>query len=96
MLHINTQKLIEGLKEISPADPEELDMLQFFFNMENGNLNLASFKVKTLENILKKYYQDTWYNSFVRNMQIFYMIKEKLKELEGDPQYGPSGFNGFF
>jgi len=96
LLHVNTKKLIEGFKEVSPADQEELDMLQFFFNMENGDLDLANFKAKTLENILERYYQGTWKNSFEYNLRIFYLSRENLKNLKGGFKNGSGLSIGFF
>ena len=82
MLRIDTRELIKGLKEVGPSKPEYLEMLRFFFLMENNELDLSNFKAKTLENILEKYY-DREGRVFERSLYHFSRIQQVLVKTKG-------------
>lgn len=78
MLRIDTQKLLQSLKEVGPGKQEELNMLQFFFDLENGDFTLSSFKAKTLENILEDYYNRKGH-VFKESLSRFFRAQNVLK-----------------
>lgn len=82
MLRMDTKKLIQGLKEVNPANQEYLEMLRFFFLMENGELDLSSFKEKTLENILERYYNRESH-IFEKSIRQFSRIQKSLTITKG-------------
>lgn len=57
-------------------------MLQFFFDLENGEPDLSNVKTKTLENILENYYNRRGY-VFKESLSRFFRAQQVLKNAKG-------------